>query len=208
MTYEELYEKVKPYVKAVCSGFSRNFRHITREDLEQECCIKLLSILNTTYKLQKRLSDEELVYFVKKALNNMMIDLTRKNTNKTFDRQPTDSEESEDTFELLSNDWSAHDLVVYIEYKNEILRNLSSTLEQKFFELLLEPDDKLIDVINAKQDNKKERKKAGKFVVKVEIIEITHSDIAKRLAISPATASRIMHRIRTTVLNVLKTAET
>jgi len=184
--FDRLYGEVIPYVTKVCLGFSRNLSALAADDLRQECAIKLLHIV----KRYQHLPDSEVVGIFKRSLYNLLRDIVVKET-KRLTTTSYDMDDFEDPYASASDSMTARDQAI------DILEMLDEGLDRELFTLLLDPDMALLELMEEAQRKAERRKASGKLVMRAEIVHVTFRIYATRLAVSPATISRALARIRT-----------
>jgi len=202
--YVRLTAHIDIYITSACKQFSHNFRHITEDDLKQECAIKLLQIIDKIPNFTK-IPEEEILSIFKSSIFNLLRDIYRshKNSFTSILDVNDDDEEGKIKFDMTDTSFDGFEEVVFNQYKESILFNLSSELEKQAFLLILQPDEILINYAVNDYQSAELKRKRGKMVMNLNEVHLQHKHYAKRLKVSSATMSRIMKHIRQISASIL-----
>lgn len=182
----------------MCSRFSSSFRYRIAEDLRQECAIKLVELLKKT-----DLPDSELIALFRVSLFNLLCDFYRA-YKRTFGLEDPEAGISEDGEELLeSTAPSPFDLLVLKEYADAISLALEFEIDRRVLELLLAPPRGLVESAARTFSDPKLRATVPQTPGSSRSVEITGALIAESLAVSAASISRSMQRLRRIVKMIL-----
>jgi RNA polymerase sigma factor (sigma-70 family) len=160
--------------------FGQRFRHITGDDLAQDCWERILAIIRRNR--YNDLPDNELINVLHKVVYNLIKDALRRNNHITI--SITNKNSNEPVIDIPVED-DTEDLVTFQQY----LTSLDGKLTQKelnLLQLMIQPDEQLITI---SIENSVEGKE----------VRITQRHYAKRLNVSTATISRLMKSLAETI---------
>lgn len=205
--YLRLYEEIEPYIDAACSSFSKGLRHLTMEDLKQECALKLFEVLSTNKRLSDK-KDAEITKIFKKSVYNRLRDMYRSykseiDLNLTI-RVQREDDDSLNGSKLVSGEMSAHDILVHKEWVGLVSNLLEYDIDKELLRLLVEPDDALVRIVIMEQKVYDKRRKSGETLFISEEVTIRQKHYAQRLGISEATLSRMLKKIQGIISRVLR----
>lgn len=193
--YNVIIVNLRPYIRSACLKMSRNLKALTVEDLEQECSLKLLKVINK-YKNEKTF--DEIVKIYKMSIYNMLRDVIR------IERYRTHGELTETIINLEHLSFIDFSDIVIDSYLIEIKRQANDETSSKILDLLLFPDKKLLNIVLETHKIKVKKAESGRMVMNLHHVIINDVHISKRLGISPATLSRKMKKIKQIVLSVIE----
>ncbi len=174
----------------MCVRFSSSFRYRIAEDLRQECAIKLVELLERT-----KLSDEQLIALFRASVHNLLCDFYRSYA-RTFGLEDDVLEDEHGEELFTSHDSTPFEMLVLKEYAEAISLALEFELDRRVLELLLAPTRPLIVHAERVFYDAKLRGTRTQAAGSPNGVEITGQMIAQSLAVSPATVSRSLTRLR------------
>lgn len=176
-------KKLRPYINYACNQFSQGFTHLETNDLKQEVMIKLIELSEQL----KQLDQEEFEAIFKKSVYNLLRNIYREERRK------------ESTIPSYNGTTWSDNNELYIE---EISLRLTPT-QAKIFELILNPDEELIEIVMKYFIKKNKEKDQGKLVMNANQIRLKAIHLAERLNLSSAIISKHLSRIREVTLDVM-----
>ena len=198
----EIINLTKKYINSACYVFSRNFHHITMDDLKQECCIKILEIV------RKHPASEikDLVEISKTAVYNMLKDIYRKEKYRQHEKIYMETDDEGTIDNILDDSYDSESFIDRIGIVMELEKRISET-DRQVLHMILSPDLQLIEIIQNNNKKAVEESKSGKLKMNVHKVKMTSKSIAQRLSISPATVSRSLGKITLITSELLSDGE-
>lgn len=199
-----IFRRLEPFVDDACNKFVKGFRHITAEDLKQECAIKLFQILseNKSRLLDKK--EKEIFLIFQTSVYNLLRDIYRNQRRYLRDSSiDADAESGLDLYEVSDSAFTPYEHLLYGQYIELVKQRLDSLIEKQVFDLLLQPDAELLFHLFYDWRISEKRREQGEIVM-TSTMKVNIRHLATRLSTSPATVSRALTRIRRTIVNILK----
>lgn len=199
-----IFRRLEPFVDDACNKFIRGFRHITAEDLKQECAIKLFQILSENKGKLLDKKEKEIYLIFQTSVYNLLRDIYRNQRRYLRDSSiDADTDSGLDLYEVSDSAFTPYEHLLYGQYIELVKQRLDSLIEKQVFDLLLHPDAELLFHVFYNWRITEKRREQGEIVMSSTMkVNIRH--LAARLSTSPATISRALTRIRQTIANMLR----
>lgn len=165
-TFDRVWAASKLYVNYTCRMSVTSLRHLTEDDLMQDCAIKLIELIRSG-----KHNDTVLPTMFKAAIWNMIRDIARQEKRK---KSLTDSLAIE--WQLIPDDMMQD--VYFQSYVRYVESHLETEREKQMFMCLITPDKGLMDIV--KKDHS---------------VNLEKKHLAKRFKVSPATVSRFVQHL-------------